>query len=846
MIKVNCLKKIYKGNDSDVTACDDINLNFSDAGLYMILGKSGCGKTTLLNVLSGIQDYDEGSIFVGDKDITNYTEREMDDYRNLDIGIIFQDYNLISDISVYDNLKLVLSIQKTNIPYTEEMISEKISKTLKLVGLTGYESRKIFELSGGEQQRVAIARVIIKQPKIIFADEPTGNLDSYTSNVIFELLKTISKKYIVVVVTHDREAAYRYGDNIINMLDGRVVSVDKEIYDDRKYLYSFSIENHGDIKHYNNLNGNELSDVIKRIFTMQSSVAISNIRRVERKEDSLENDMEEYDSNSEKKSSKLTMFYRIKLATMFLKKKRLRLCMTTLIIAISITFLYATLYSSMYNDQEIMNAYLQESDVKYLPIYMNGRYVDIFLQEYDTSYSIGQKFETTVKNVFLEECDLIEIKQENEIYVVDTEDNYQPMHDVTVFFLQEEYDVVDIYEGNGIENEEDIVITDYIASELCVEVGDNIIYEDTVFNVSGIIKTDYVEYEYKRKRFYGYDGEYLDYYTKFKYCRIYLHENVLEKKEMKTRFLRVKLSDFTSSDKELTYIDSQLMYGSVESVSSNETIIGRLPKDENEVLVSLNFAIEHSVYNDGKISDEMYSFKDMYRKLYNDYYSQYLNLYDYYPNGIKVVGIVESDTSLYDIFVHENVWKSICKDFYMHYYPELIIDLEGADCERIINLLCENDIYIDEPGIHRIYEFTEILDEMKMFLYLLLFLSIILNVIMLITFINISIHENNRNIGILRALGVTKKDTGSIFKIEFLFINIFAFLIGIIFTLICTKLANDTYAKSLNENVFDIVCMDNKVLVIVLIIEVAINIIAFYIPFTKLNRKKTIDIMKNR
>ncbi len=220
MIQLNNINKVYKTKHNDVHALKDINLSFSETGLVFVLGKSGCGKSTLLNILGCLDRPTSGELIVNDKNISQTKPSELDYFRNYNIGFIFQDYNLVDEYNVYENIELVLNLQG------EKDIKDKISNVLEKVGLAGYEKRKINELSGGQQQRVAIARAIIKDTTYILADEPTGNLDSATSEDIFNLLKELSKEKLIIVVTHDRENAEQYGDRIIQMKDGVIVKDD--------------------------------------------------------------------------------------------------------------------------------------------------------------------------------------------------------------------------------------------------------------------------------------------------------------------------------------------------------------------------------------------------------------------------------------------------------------------------------------------------------------------------------------------------------------------------------------------------------------------------------------------
>ncbi len=223
-MQVKNLVKNYKLKSGVVEALRNISFDLADSGMVFVLGKSGSGKSTLLNVLSGMDSFDEGDIIFHGKSLKGYTAKEYDDHRSNHCGFVFQEYNLIPELNVEDNIGLALDIGG------DKEGRNKIGKVLKLVGLEGYEKRKVTELSGGQKQRIAIARAIIKEPEIIFADEPSGALDSETGGEIFGILKELSKEKLVIVVTHDRESAERYGDRIIELSDGKIKSDSKAGY----------------------------------------------------------------------------------------------------------------------------------------------------------------------------------------------------------------------------------------------------------------------------------------------------------------------------------------------------------------------------------------------------------------------------------------------------------------------------------------------------------------------------------------------------------------------------------------------------------------------------------------
>ena len=187
MIKITSLNKVYRSKKHKrCYALNNVNLTLPDAGLVFVLGKSGSGKSTLLNLIGGLDKITSGTIEVDGNDISHLSERKMCNYRNSHVGFIFQDYHLIEELTVYDNIFLSLNLRRMKDQH-------RVSMALARVGLAGYENRYPSELSGGERQRVAIARAIVKEPRIILADEPTGNLDTQTATSIIELLRELSQ-----------------------------------------------------------------------------------------------------------------------------------------------------------------------------------------------------------------------------------------------------------------------------------------------------------------------------------------------------------------------------------------------------------------------------------------------------------------------------------------------------------------------------------------------------------------------------------------------------------------------------------------------------------------------------
>lgn len=218
MIVINNLNKYYnKGKNNEIHAINNTSIVFPDKGLVCLTGPSGCGKTTLLNCIGGMDNPSNGFISYDGVDLT---KKELDLYRAQNIGFVFQNYILLPDRTVYENLKIVLNM--FNLSKEEE--EERIEFALNAVNMFKYRKRICGQLSGGQMQRVSIARALVKSPKLIIADEPTVNLDEKNTKQVMDIIKNLSRECLVIMVTHENRLATFYSDRIIKIEDGRIIS----------------------------------------------------------------------------------------------------------------------------------------------------------------------------------------------------------------------------------------------------------------------------------------------------------------------------------------------------------------------------------------------------------------------------------------------------------------------------------------------------------------------------------------------------------------------------------------------------------------------------------------------
>lgn len=222
LIEIRGLKKYYKLGDNIIKALDGIDLDIEDGEFVALLGTSGSGKSTLLNMLAGLERPSKGTIKYGNISLTDLDENQITKFRNLNVGFVFQSYNLLPYLSAWENVSLPLTFKGLD----KEARKKEAEKILKEVGLSDRMNNKPNELSGGQQQRVSIARAFVGRPRIIFADEPTGNLDTKTSFEIMNLIKKITREnnQTFIMVTHDDEMT-EFADKVLYMRDGHLEKV---------------------------------------------------------------------------------------------------------------------------------------------------------------------------------------------------------------------------------------------------------------------------------------------------------------------------------------------------------------------------------------------------------------------------------------------------------------------------------------------------------------------------------------------------------------------------------------------------------------------------------------------
>ena len=386
MLEVRNLSKIYKStvkNGVDTKALDNVSLTFPDRGMVFLLGKSGSGKSTLLNVCGGLDSPTSGEIIVKGKSSKNFSQSDFDSYRNTFVGFIFQEYNILNEFSVEDNIALALELQGK--PKDKKIIAE----LLEQVDLSGFAKRKPNTLSGGQKQRIAIARALVKSPEIIMADEPTGALDSATGKQVFDTLKKLSADKLVIVVSHDRDFAELYGDRIIELKDGKILSdVSKTEQQNTALTESITAVdgvlcikkgaslNENDFAQIKSFLKNSSGDVIiakdeqdVSAFKKAAHITDSGTKEYFADTDEEKLDIKQYGPNDSKFiRSKLPLRHASKIGISSLKNKPFRLILTIILCTVSFVLFGLLSTLTFYDSEAMFKQTLTDSNREYVTI----------------------------------------------------------------------------------------------------------------------------------------------------------------------------------------------------------------------------------------------------------------------------------------------------------------------------------------------------------------------------------------------------------------------------------------------------------------------------------------------
>ena len=868
MLSVNKAKKIYKAQSGDVVALNGVDISFKENGLTFILGKSGSGKTTLLNILSGLDQLTEGGVFFLGEDISKFSEAEMDKYRNIETGIVFQNYNLIESMTVYDNIAVALEIQKGN---NKDAIDKKIKEVLEYVNLEEYENRKVTELSGGQRQRVAIARALVKNPYIILADEPTGNLDRQTGTRIIELLKSISENCLVIIITHDENIAKEYGDTIIRLSDGCVDSIKGN--DELKETFSVVYSDDESERSLSFSTEKEFSEFILSLLNKKRSLELKLQKDTIAESSSVKTEKKHVSQEVKRLPAKRITYF----AAKNFSSRPMRAFFVTLLFSLSLTLLMATLHMSEFNYGTVMTDYLDRYGIEEVYLQKEVTYSDSLYENHSKALTNGCFFNSLLNDNYTGVNVFKITDKPGNIYRIDSDGTpvFSNFNGSINYVIDNGlvYTEDQLAQGKLPESPNDIVITDYLAKEILSGEGDAVgqtVYVSGVeMKVCGILRTDYIAYNYKYKKKYAYTDMYTEYHAKRDYEVAVVTEAFVELFKAKNKKLQLEYANFTMPNKDLDFKLYPDIYccGSDEIKSSKELIIaGEIPSKENEVMVSDIFYNRYILQTDDTATNSEqlqtsqdasdvdfvpteFEYVDMYADKFCNYYSDSINVYDFIGN-VKVVGVYSTDTlqeiSNTDIIFYQDVYNELY-DYYFDnlFFTDCGLSLTEMTHEELVKISNDLDVIINEPSVRLIYSVRDMVISLMPVLQILLFIALSITVLVLFSFITFSINSNSRQIGILRSIGVTRNDTVRIFVAETIIIALIALVVSYVMDVVLTIYINNMYAASLAENPFNIIIPNIAICLIIPLITVALTLVSSVIPIRMMSKKRPVEIIRS-
>lgn len=885
MIEFKNVSKIYKPKKGTSTiALNDLSFNLPNKGLIFLTGKSGSGKSTLLNIIGSLDKATKGDIIINGKNINKFKNSEMDAYRNTYLGFIFQDFYLLDDYNVGKNIEIALNLQK------KKLKKDYLSQILELVGLQGLENRKINELSGGQKQRVAIARAIIKNPNIILADEPTGNLDSETSEQIFTLLKQISKEKLVIVVTHEIEYAEKYGDRIIELKDGSIVK------DTNINSYNIEIEEKKFVK-------------AKLPFIRSLELAFSNL-----------------------KQKKLRLFFTIILVTISLSLFGFSTILTHFDISKthaetmirennSLVEIHKKIENQNFTTASPVITFTQNEitevkeklNTEIIPvskIVENNSYLTISFAENINGNDELFAYYEFVSNEELKFLEYSEEMLDNESILGQKPSNSNEIlihKSLADYFLKYGMLIWNYDEKNNL------ITEDYLPQsyEEIYSSGKKLVFGSTYLIISGIIDEDMSKYEELKQ--ISYDEIQINpskIYDEFKAKYQNVTYEVIVNKDFFSKIQLIKNNSlsidfyktvYNFNDNNIySYINTNLLDKEITVFDGDENIkISKL--NDNEIIISSLFIDEmyNNEYSEGALKyleektkeyenavierekkleeqeellliDPDLILEDIPEiepidniKLMNSYLINYikekqiigktinLEINDLYLrtqdniknnyNDLTIIGIeIDGITNYLSSDILSSYMRENKETMYIYFNETNIDKLEkifdefpAEDSKYISKTIYTKDIINTEKTVNYI----------KVIAYYLSFGFLFFSVILFINFMIASINSYKRKIGILRALGAKKKDILKIFSVESLIISSISFILSSLICLFGSKISNEIISQNLFFNIQPIIFRTNTVIYLVITIIVLI-LISSILPIIKIAKMKPVDAIK--
>ena len=847
MLELRKIKKDYVSSDTKVSALKGISITFRENEFVSILGPSGCGKTTLLNIIGGLDDYTKGDLIINGKSTKEYKDSDWDTYRNHNVGFVFQSYNLIPHQTVLSNVELALTLSGVN--KTERR--RRAKKVLEQVGLKDQIHKKPNQLSGGQMQRVAIARALINDPDILLADEPTGALDSKTSVQIMDLLKSISKDKLIIMVTHNPELAENYSSRVIKLLDGNVVS-DSNPYtnkDEERLEFVTKGKKSMSMKTALSLSLNNLMTKKGRTFltSFAGSIGIIGIALIL----SLSSGVQNYIDSIEEDTLST---YPISIYKQSVDMSSMMLSMMGINESTEHPFDKIYTNNIMNNIIETMSNQIQTNDLHEFKTYIEENNIidytndiqygyDITLNIYNTDYSNGivkVNPNDIFNNIGLDNMNM-GIGMGDSANYTNTEIFEQLLDNEEL--LKNQYVLLS---GSWPKNYDEVVL---IVNE------DNEVSDYTLYSL-GVMDTSEVK-EAIKNIFSGQESDFTTEETSYEYSELLDLEFSLV---LSTDYYQKSGNIYIDKSNDEEYVKALIDNGSKikivgiikpneERISSNiygkvgylkslvdyaidktlETDIAKSQLDNKDTNILTGLEFSNTIDINNLTDDQRYYISTLTQEELLSLMSNMEN--NTYDSVISNLGIVDIE---YPSSI--NIYP---KDFDSKEEIENIIELynkektDNDELDKVIN-------YTDIVGL-MMSSVTSVVNVISYVLIAFVAISLVVSSIMIGIITYISVLERTKEIGILRAIGASKKDVSRVFNAETMIIGLVSGSLGIIVTLLLNIIINIILKHIVGIKVASLPLLGALILVI---ISVSLTLIAGLIPSRIASKKDPVEALR--
>ncbi len=846
MLRLKNITKTYVTESFSQKALDEVSINFRKNEFAAILGPSGSGKTTLLNIVGGLDHYDNGDLLINNISTKKYNDRDWDTYRNHSVGFVFQNYNLIPHQSVLSNVELALTLSGVSKAERKKRAKNALTK----VGLKDHINKRPAQLSGGQMQRVAIARALVNDPEIVLADEPTGALDTNTSKQVMDILKEVAKDRLVIMVTHNSELADEYATRIIKLQDGKVINDSKPFNGDesKEKINKYSKKTSMNYRTALALSLNNLMTKKGRTFltAFAGSIGIIGIALIL----SLSHGINKFIEKTEEET----------LSSYPLMIQKDSVDMSTVLQTLSGNkdkeYKDGKIHSSniMGDMFETISSEAKHNDMKSLKEYLEKN-KDI--NDYVSDISYG--YNTTL-NLYKANTD--KIVRVNPTTVLDSlgmgTDSISGVYSTMmssndVFFEMIDNDKLnkqqyDLVAGHWPKNYNELVLT----------VGKNNTISDYTLYSIGILDQDELKEKFtdmtnkKKVKFeeksYSYD-ELLnlkfklvlntDYFVKEKGIWMNKSDDNEYMKNLINKSEEVKIVGIIKPNEEavggsnsygMVGYQKGLMEHLVKKINDQEIVKEQLANEEINVFTGNKFSSTASFDINNLTQEQMMALQNMSQDelaLYMKNYSE--NMSSSYVENLTKLGISELDNP--DTI---NIYP---KDFDSKEEIVKIIDKYNKGKKKKDQIE-----YTDVVGI-MMSSVSTIVNVISSVLIAFVAISLIVSSIMIAIITYISVIERTKEIGILRAIGASKKDISRVFNAETLIEGLCAGVLGIVVTLLLNIPINIIIKHVVNISNISILPTDGAIILI--IISVVLTVIAGFIPAKIASKKDPVEALRS-